>query len=137
MKTLVRAITTICAMTLVIGCNSSKSTSSERKNENPFAVQLGKRITLIGIAENLKEGARLGGFERQIFIDDMESWPDELYGKKVTVTGTLIERHDLPVYIPEHENDYRCARPYPIGTDLHEAAQRYLLKDAKWMIVKE
>lgn len=72
-------------------------------------------------------------------MDDLERWPDEFSNKKVSVTGILIERHDLTVYIPEDDENQipHAARVYPKGTDLHEAAHRYLIKDAKWVIVEE
>ncbi len=60
-----------------------------------------------------------------------------MYGKKVSVTETLIERYDLPVYIPKNRNDLAAGIAYPKGTDLHAAAHRYLLKDAKWVIVAD
>jgi hypothetical protein len=68
----------------------------------------------------------------------MDGWPDNARDKKISVTGTLIERHDLPVLIHKRgSKEIPSGMPVPKGTDLHEASHRYLLKDVKWVIVTE
>lgn len=104
----------------------------QEKLQDQFAAQLGKQITVVGEAQSLKEGARICGKNFCIYIDGLDSWPSELYGKQVSVTGIVIERHDLPVYVPRRGDLPQAARAVRPGTDLRKAAHRYLLKDAKW-----
>ena len=102
-----------------------KVSRATKQNKEEFADQLGKQITLVGEAQNLKEGSLLAGKNFSIFIDSLESWPNEFAFKKVVVTGVVIERHgSLP----------QAGIAVPPGTDLHKAAHRYLLKDAKWKL---
>jgi hypothetical protein len=101
---------------------------------------VGKKITIIGKTVNVKGGAiLLVGNEIDIWMDEMDSWPDGYYNseaeaKMIKVTGILIERNDLPVYIPDEKNSiYQQGIPMPKGTDLKEASHRYLLKEYKWI----
>ena len=138
MKILGSIITAIFIMVSLVYADPAKTSASKENKKDPLAEQLGKEITLVGIAENLKVGARLKGANFTIFLDGIDSWPSEIYGKKVSITGTLIERHDLPVFIQKPgKKNLRDGIPVPKGTDLHAAAHRYLLKDAKWVIVAE
>jgi hypothetical protein len=57
-------------------------------------------------------------------------------GKRVRVTGTVIERHNLPVFIPRKDELPVQGIPVPEGTDLHKASRRFLLQDAKWVVVE-
>jgi hypothetical protein len=111
-----------------------KVSRATKQNKEEFADQLGKQITLVGEAQNLKEGSLLAGKNFSIFIDSLESWPNEFAFKKVVVTGVVIERHDLPVYIKRPGSLPQAGIAVPPGTDLHKAAHRYLLKDAKWKL---
>jgi hypothetical protein len=138
MKILESIITAIFILTSIVSAEPAKSSSSRKNQKDPLAEQLGKEITLVGVAHNLKVGARLSGENFTIFIDGIYAWPEEMYGKKVSVTGTLIERHDLPVFVQEPgRKNLRSGIPVPKGTDLHAAAHRYLLKDAKWVVIPE
>lgn len=139
MKNFIAIISILVALVSLVGAKPDKTSKSKMNSKDEFTEKLGKEITLTGIAENdPKIGARLMGSEiSRIYIQNLENWPKEAYGKKVTVTGTLIEKHDLPVYIPKNQNDIRSGIIVQKGTDLHAASHRYLLKDAKWEIVKE
>jgi hypothetical protein len=96
--------------------------------------KLGQRVTFEGLAVNMKLGAGLMVGDHVIHMDGMSSWPEGYYEgrgkeKKVAVTGTLIVRHDLPVFVQEEGAPIMSGMPVPPGTDLHEASRRYLLTD--------
>ncbi len=102
---------------------------------------VGKLVTLEGVAINQKIGAALWGEGETIFIDTMDSWPDGYYhggeqGKRVRVTGTVIERHDLPVFIRRKDVPSVQGIAVPEGTDLHKASHRFLIQNAKWVAVE-
>jgi hypothetical protein len=105
-----------------------------------WSVYLGKRITVEGMATNPKVGPALSGNGEAIFIDGMNSWPDDFClgdrGKRLRVTGTVIERHDLPVFIWRKGQPPLSGIPVPEGTDLHKASRRFLLQNAKWIEVE-
>lgn len=101
---------------------------------------VGKVVTVEGVAVNMKVGAALLEEGSAIFIDGMQSWPDGFYlgeerGKRLIVAGTVIERHDLPVFIPKKGEPPVQGIPLPEGTDLHKASQRCLLQNAQWIVV--
>jgi len=104
---------------------------------------LGKTITITGEAANAKLGALLIiNDSTSIWIDEIDSWPKGYYlgegkGRTLKVTGTLIEKYDLPVYIYKEGDPIRTGIPVPEGTDLRKASQRYLLKDAIWEVISE
>lgn len=139
MKSLVILISTLLAMVSFVGAELGGKPILKKSPKEAFAEQLGKVISLTGTAGNdPKIGAYLQSNEIGcIYIEGLENWPKELYDKKVTVTGTLIEKHDLPVYIPKNRQDIRSGIAVRKGTDLHEAAHRFLLKDVKWTVVEE
>jgi len=66
----------------------------------PLVARLGQLVTVEGVAQDAKLGAMLliGG-SRTIWIDSLDAWPPEARGKRVRVTGKLIERSDLPVFV--------------------------------------
>ncbi len=125
MKKFGSIIIAIFALMTFFLAGTPKVSRATKQNKEEFADQLGKQITLVGEAQNLKEGSLLAGKNFSIFIDSLESWPNEFAFKKVVVTGVVIERHgSLP----------QAGIAVPPGTDLHKAAHRYLLKDAKWKL---
>ena len=134
MKKFGSIIIAIFALMTFFLAGTPKVSRATKQNKEEFADQLGKQITLVGEAQNLKEGSLLAGKNFSIFIDSLESWPNEFAFKKVVVTGVVIERHDLPVYIKRPGSLPQAGIAVPPGTDLHKAAHRYLLKDAKWKL---
>lgn len=104
---------------------------------------LGQRIEIVGTPVNAKLGALLIAKDStSIWIDGKESWPEGYYsmgnnGKTLKVTGIVIEKYDLPVYIQKEGDLPKSGIPVPEGTDLKEASRRYLLKKAKWEIISE
>lgn len=122
------------AIFVVISVVSAKPPTYKKEPKDVLAAQLGKQVTLIGVAENHKIGASLGGKDFGIAIDGIHRWPEEFEGKQVSVTGIVIERFDLPVFIRNPNEPDVQGIPVPPSTDLRKASHRYLLKDAKWKL---
>ena len=98
--------------------------------------QLGQQVTLEGIAEARKLGAVLRGNDFEVWIDQLQDWPRDHVGKRVRVTGVLEERHDLPVFIRKPGEPVAAGIPVPEGTDLRNASHRYIVRDAKWSLIR-
>jgi hypothetical protein len=83
---------------------------------------------------NAKLGAilQLSNPSTSIWIESLSFWPEKYRGKRVSVTGTVIKRHDLPVFIQKIGEPARTGIPVPEGTDLHSASKRYLIENARW-----
>ncbi|MBI5359636.1 MAG: hypothetical protein HZA48_03540 [Planctomycetes bacterium] len=100
---------------------------------------LGQKVTIQGTARNAKLGAlvetRFWG-EHTIWIDSLSDWDEQYCDKTIKVTGILEERHDLPMFISKPGEAIRQGMSVPEGTNLFEASKRYLLKNAKWELVK-
>ena len=115
--------------------------NSEPNSSSGFEDQVGKVVTLKGRAENAKLGAILVGEDFSVWIDGLDRWPEEFFQgggwRRVKVTGTVIEKYDLPVFIPQENDLMITGMPVPKGTDLHEASRRYLLKDSTWEIIDD
>ncbi len=114
---------------------------AESTSQSAFG-NIGEQITLTGKAVNVKLGAMVVVNDSlSIWIDGLESWPEGYYSteesKWVRVTGKLIEKYYLPVFISEDGKPYQTGIPVPKGTDLKKASHRYLLKDATWEIIDE
>lgn len=114
---------------------------SPTKWPKDWSAHVGKVVTVEGMSINQKVGAALWGEGETVFIDGLNSWPDGFYlggekGKRLCVTGTVIERHDLPVFIPRKGEPAKAGIPVPEGTDLHKASRRFLLQDAKWTVIE-
>ncbi len=121
------------------GETADKKTNQPTSNANiSWDDQIGNRITLTGMAINRKIGAFLSGDRFGIYVDlDTKHWPSDLYhggadGELVVVTGTVTQRSDLPVFVPEADAPSIQGIPVPKGTDLGEAAKRYILESVKW-----
>ena len=123
-----------------------KRATPKSDSKDVFATQLGKQVTLVGEARSAKLGARLYGKDFDIWIDGLERWPDEVYGKQVSVTGVVIgkqvsvtgvviERYDLPVYVRRPGEPILPMIEVPAGTNLRKASHRYLLKSVKWKLL--
>lgn len=103
-----------------------------------WAPLLGKVVVVEGKALDAKSGALLeGGGRGEVFIDGLDSWPSGFYrglqdGVRVRVTGTVVERSDLPVFVEKPGEPRRSGIPVPEGTDTKKAAQRFLLSEATW-----
>ena len=98
--------------------------------------QLGRQVTLEGTAEARKLGAVLRGNGFDVWIDRLQDWPSQHVGQRVRVSGILEERHDLPVFIQKPGEPVAGGIPVPEGTDLHQASRRYVVRDAKWSLIR-
>jgi hypothetical protein len=126
-------------MLWIIACSTTKQVVIP-KNEDVKEF-VGKKVMLIGKTVNMKLGAVLVLENGQrIWMDEMSSWPSVYYtekeSKSAQVTGVLIERYDLPAFVPSNDSIVQQGIPVPKGTDLKEASHRYLLKDYKWNEIK-
>lgn len=111
------------------------------KVNNPHKKNLGKEITLTGSAENSKMGAVLNGDNFTIYIEGLTQWPDDLLLSekplKLTVSGILIEKYDLPVFVRKKGDPIISGIEVPRGTDLKKASHRFLLQNARWNLITE
>ena len=51
--------------------------------------RVGKEVVIEGKAENTKMGAVVIGNDFGVYLDGVESWPENAYGKKVRAKGVL------------------------------------------------
>ncbi|MBW1878422.1 MAG: hypothetical protein JRJ84_08680 [Deltaproteobacteria bacterium] len=93
---------------------------------------LGETITIEGVVLREKVGAVLNTERGDIYLDGDDRWADEVSGERVRVTGTVISRHDLPVFEYQDGDPIRAGMPVPEGADVESARQRYLLSDVRW-----
>jgi len=111
---------------------------SEKVESRNWEQELGKRVTVTGMAINRSVGAFVSFEGSGIYIDlPSNSWPIGLYhgdgkGEVVEVTGTVTQRSDLPVFIQQPGEEPMAGIPVPPGTDLKEAAKRYVLEAVEW-----
>ena len=124
---------------LVCGGCRQPSMNQNMNHSSSWESQLGQRVTVEGIPVNAKLGPCLLTSDGRIWIDGLEAWPREYRGVKdgtrLRVSGTVIRRSDLPVFI-EHEGPQSAGMPMPKGTDLEKAAIRYLLQEATWEVIE-
>ncbi len=126
---------------IVTSCSSVRPI--ENLEEKDLINLVGKKITIEGKSKNAKMGALISIADSvTIWIDDLEMWPDDYYlgeenCKTVRVTGELIAKDDLPVFIHKEGEPWKQGIPVPEGTDLKAASRRYLLKDAEWKVISD
>ena len=125
----------IIFLTIFIFANPCTSDDkNECKTDDYWSLFLLKKVSVEGTALNAKLGAylQLSKPPTSIWIDSLSFWPEKYRGKRVSVTGTVIERYDLPVYLQENGEPVRTGIPVPEGRDLKCAGKRYLLENARW-----
>jgi hypothetical protein len=93
-------------------------------------------VTVVGTARNAKLGAVLDTKGDLLWIDGLESWPDALHGKRVRVTGRVVVRRDLPVFVRVPGEPEKTGIPVPEGTDVNEASSRRVVTGARWEIAE-
>jgi hypothetical protein len=54
----------------------------------------------------------------------------------VRVTGTVIERNDLPAFVPRPNEPLMQGIPVASESELPRARHRYLLANASWTVVR-
>jgi hypothetical protein len=57
-------------------------------------------------------------------------------GKRLRVSGTVIKKDDMPVFIQKPGEAPSAGIPVHSEEELKKAKWRYLLKDAKWTILE-
>jgi hypothetical protein len=103
------------------GCKDSQSSRTGTVTTNPDEME-GKTITIQGKAENSKAGAMAGKY----YVDDLHSWPEEVHGKTVEVTGRLklVEHKEEDLYDKEGNVSQGM-----VGT-------QHILLNPKWKVVE-
>lgn len=136
-----KAFLIILLSTSFFACDEPESYTTLRdKNMRKLT---GKRITIVGKALHLKIGPVVQTQDDvNIFIEDHESWPEDYYvpednAKLVRVTGKLVVKKDLPVFIQKEGEPVQQGIPVPEGTNLEEAQKRYVLRNATWELVEK
>lgn len=145
-----RKVLIFAALSAVAGC--SRTRQIEPPNaivvESPTATKaewpgpVGQTVTLDGLAINMKAGAFLrcphqGG----IWIENLHSWPDGFYMgedrcKRLRVTGTVLRRADMPVFVLTPGTMGIQGIPVKTQEEVEECKWRYLLKDATWTVIE-
>ena len=143
-------ITTCLMIAATVGCTEPKMDPAGQPVSNDQAQawpkdlsgNVGQTISLEGIAANAKLGAILMGNDQEIiWIDGLHSWPEGYYsegdkGKRLRVTGKLIRRDDLPVFVQKPGEFPPQGMPVQSEKELEEAKWRFLLEDAKWTVLE-
>jgi hypothetical protein len=108
------------------------------KDWSPY---VGTSVVLEGVAVEDKLGPVLQGDGGAIWIDELASWPSGFYtggdrGKHVRVAGTVIDRYDLPVFVPKDGEPPAAGIPIREDADVHEASRRFLLRGVRWTVLE-
>ncbi|MEO6033992.1 MAG: PQQ-binding-like beta-propeller repeat protein, partial [Verrucomicrobiota bacterium] len=104
------------------------------EKKNNLSEKLGGKIETEGIAVDSKMGACIVNSDLTIWIDGKDLWPGALHNRRVLATGILIERNDLPVFIPKSGEPLVAGIPVEAGTNLQNASHRFLIRDAVWKL---
>ena len=112
-----------------------------------WSTNLGKIVSVKGVALQGKMGARLNSERGAVWIEGLNVWPEDVRWQSVSVTGTVIKRHDGPELSKEQldlpskqqvQGTAPTGKAHPEGSkELHEARRRYLLKDIRYTVVKK
>lgn len=119
----------LVALALAAGCRDASEAAPRRF---PDEKDIGGTITVVGIARDAKLGALVETEGGVFWLDGVDAWPAGLSGRRVRVTGTLIRRRDLPVFVEKEGEPPVSGIPVPPGTDVSEAAARHLIKAPAW-----
>ncbi len=130
------------------GCSNNKPITKINKSDQlilwpkDWSIYLNQKVMVEGTAVNAKLGAMLIGEGPEIWIDALDAWPEGFYlggreGKKLRVTGIVIERTDLPAFVTQEGQEQKSGIPVKNNTDLEKAQKRFLLKDATWVVVEK
>lgn len=99
---------------------------------------VGQTIVVEGTALNAKFGGLIECKDVHFWLDHAAAWPTELYGRKVRVTGRLVERSDLPVMeMPEDRKRLLGGVMYvPKGTEIERAKRRFVIEQPRWELLE-
>jgi hypothetical protein len=106
-----------------------------------FEANLGRVVTLEGVAKKTKIGASVemgSGMSFQVvYFDWLAHWPEDVLGKRVRVSGTVVKRYDRVFWDGRGEMPRGQVQLLPPGSDPREASKRYLLKDFTWEVYEQ
>ncbi len=111
----------------VDGYNARMKTAIADAATQPAAGGTADTQSWTGVAQSRMAGPFLAGPNVYIDLADRR-WPSEVEGKRVTVTGSAVERHDLPVFIPTGGGPQKHGIPVAPGTDLYKASARTVIE---------
>lgn len=116
--------------------STTSATVTVMPRHEEWSAYLGRQISIDGTPRNAKLGALLVGEDASVWIDGMSRWPQAVLqgGTELCVTGTLVQRRDLPVFVPEEDGVAKAGMPVAVGSGGSDAGLRFLLKDAKWIV---
>jgi len=108
---------------------------------NDWSGLLGQTVTLEGTAENRKVGGFLSGPSGYgIWIDAPHHWPEACFsgaqGKRLRVTGTVIQRSDLPVFVARPGEPAVAGIPVQSEEERNRAKWRFLLTGVHWTVLE-
>jgi hypothetical protein len=147
---MIRMFVSVCLLHAAIaGCSQTPTSSAVREQTDDrrtgwpegFEEHIGQIVTLEGTAADAKLGALLVGDGNSIWIDGLESWPEGFYrggdnSKRLRVTGKIIKRDDMPVFIQKPGEKASAGIPVKNEQELEQGKWRFLLKDAKWTVIE-
>ncbi|MCZ7645173.1 MAG: hypothetical protein M5U26_07795 [Planctomycetota bacterium] len=145
----IRSLIVLISMLVIstCGCSNNEATAPRVPSSQEAIVVwpkdwselVGKTVALEGKAVNAKLGALLQGETEtsMIWIDGHDSWPagyseGEGREKRVRVSGTVIRKDDVPVFVSKPGEAQPAGVPVESEADLEKAKWRYLIKDAQW-----
>ncbi|PKN46684.1 MAG: hypothetical protein CVU59_05325 [Deltaproteobacteria bacterium HGW-Deltaproteobacteria-17] len=114
-----------------LACVSCSGTKGPELTVRLESAQVGRTITVEGVAENRKDGAVLRGEHFELWIVELTGWP-ESDRTRVRATGILAEDHGRPVFIRRPDEPIVQGVEVPEGTDLEKASRRWVLKNVRW-----
>jgi len=114
-----------------LACVSCTGTKGPELTLRLESSQVGKTITVEGLAENRKDGAVLRGDHFELWIVELTGWPDNA-SKRVRATGVLAEDHGRPVFIRRPDEPIVQGVEVPEGTDTEKASRRWVMKNVRW-----
>jgi hypothetical protein len=133
---LLLTLVALAACTRPTATGAAASSSASTSLPSPWEARLGQVVTIEGTAEDAKLGAVLTRPGDMVWIDGLDAWPRGLRGKRVQVTGKVIQRADLPVFVQREGEPQEQGIPVPPGTDVEKARRRFLLTEARWKVVE-
>lgn len=122
-----------CPLLLLLAACAPETPPPPEPAPSPWEAALGRELTVEGVARRAKLGPMVETGGGGIWIDGPHGfWPEGVVGRRVKVTGTVVRKDDLPVFIPRPGEPMKAGIPVPEGTDLEEARIRYLLASPRW-----
>jgi len=101
----------------------------KRDRPTPDTVPADARAEVTGSAENAKGGAVIAESDgRVVYMEGLDSWPEELHGKVVVATGRLVVKPYLP------EATVAADGAISQGTD---GGDQWVLENASWEVAPD